>query len=112
LYRYDSVNEITARYVVPVPAGERIGIKVRALVGFSSEAFVNIKVTTPLGSPANVKVLVYWCVVTVPISLATVNNTTYRFSEPPHDKPELMIGRGYAYAGRGVSGFCIRCCRY
>jgi hypothetical protein len=74
LHRYDWVNELTAHYAVSVAAGERIGIKVQTLVGFGSDAFVNINVTTPLGCAATMNVLVYWCVVTQPISLATVNN--------------------------------------
>jgi hypothetical protein len=98
--------------MVPASANERIGIKVQALVGFFSEAFINIKVTAPLGCSGTVDVLVYWCVVTLPISLATVNNAIYRFKEPPHDKPELRIAEGYAYAGSSVSRFCIRCHRY
>lgn len=109
LYRYECVNELTAHYKITAQAGENIGIKVQTLVGFFSDAFVNIKVTTETGCTAIVKVLVYWCVVTLPISLETVNNKTYRFPEPPHDKPELRIGKGYVYTGSGVSGFCIRC---
>jgi hypothetical protein len=108
-YRYDSVNEIRAHYELAVPAGEKIGIKVQSLVGFFSEGFVNIKVMTPLGWRATVDLLVYWCVVTLPICLALANDAIYRFPEPPYEKPELRIGKGYAYAGTRVSGLCIPC---
>jgi hypothetical protein len=90
-------------------AGERIGIKVRALVGISSPTFVNINVATLLGCAATVKVQLYWWVVILPISLATVHNVSYRFCEPPHEKVELRIGEGMPYAGSGVSVLCVRC---
>jgi hypothetical protein len=108
-YRYDSVTEIRAQYALAVPAGEKIGIKIQSLVGFFSEGFVNIKVTTPLDWKASVDVLVYWCVVTLPICLAMANDAICRFPEPPYEKPELRIGKGYLYAGTGVSGLCIHC---
>jgi hypothetical protein len=110
LYRYYCTNELRTRYMLPASAGERIGIKVRSLVGLFSETFVNINVTTRLGYAGSIKVLVYWCVVTLPICLATVNNMIYRFREPPQEKVELRIGEGIPYAGSGVSGFCVCPC--
>jgi len=108
-YRYECSNELRTCCKLPVSAGKSIGIKVQCLVRLFSETFVNINITTPLGREGSLKVRVYWCVVILPISLATVNNMIYRFPQPPHDKVELRIGEGMAYAGSNVSGFCVRC---
>jgi hypothetical protein len=91
----DFTKALTAQYMIPTGAREWTGIKVQALIGFFCDAFVNIKVTTPIGCAATVDVLVFQYVVTLTICVATMNITTYRFSEPPHDKAELRITQGY-----------------
>jgi hypothetical protein len=94
LYKFDNTKTLTARFMVPMRAGQRTGIDIQALLGRGSVAFVNISVTTPKGYTVSVNVLVYRYVVTPVNSFATVNNMMYRFPQPPDYTPQLKVAHG------------------
>ena len=116
LYKFDNTNVLTARYMVPMRAGQRTGVDIQALLGRGSGAFVNISVTTPKGYTASVNVLVYRYVVQVTPanSLALVNVMMYRFPQPPDYTAQLKVAHGHTnmHVDLVVSGFrlCL-CCR-
>jgi hypothetical protein len=94
LYVFDSTYVLTAQYMLPMRAGGRTGIDVQPLIGRFCGAFVNIDVTTPKGCATTVDVSVYKYVVTLVISLLTVNVMMDRYAQPRHFRPELRVGLG------------------
>jgi hypothetical protein len=56
--------------------------------------FININVTKDKEHTGSVTVLVHRYVLALTISIATVQLKTYRFAEPPCNRPELRMCEG------------------